>query len=229
MPLPKHVFDPPFNVVRTSHVVLDVTDLDRSLAFYQATLGLHLEDRTPSEAYLRGVEERQHHSLVLKKTTTPACERIGFKVGSDEDLDKAAAFLAAKGLRHAFVDVPYQGRTLQAIDPFGTPLEFYFKMEQRERLLQLYGHYKGVQAQRLDHFNIFSPELQDADRLLCAARFPHDRVHRGGRPRRPHHRGLDAPQGQRPRSRVHQRRAGRGCTIWPIGCPRRCTLFICAT
>ena len=92
MPLPKHVFDPPFNVVRTSHVVLGVTDLDRSLAFYQATLGLHLEDRTPSEAYLRGVEERQHHSLVLKKTTTPACERIGFKVGSDEDLDKAAAF-----------------------------------------------------------------------------------------------------------------------------------------
>jgi Lactoylglutathione lyase and related lyases len=108
MPLPKHVFNPPFNVVRTSHVVLGVTDLDRSLAFYQATLGLHLEDRTPSEAYLRGVEERQHHSLVLKKTTTPACEWIGFKVGSDEDLDKAAAFLAAKGLRHAFVDVPYQ-------------------------------------------------------------------------------------------------------------------------
>jgi catechol 2,3-dioxygenase len=58
--------------------------------------------------------------------------------------------------------VPHQGRTLQAIDPFGTPLEFYFKMDQRERLLQLYGHYKGVQAQRLDHFNIFSPELQDA-------------------------------------------------------------------
>jgi catechol 2,3-dioxygenase len=162
MPLPKHVFNPPFNVVRTSHVVLGVTDLDRSLAFYQGTLGLHLEDRTASEAYLRGVEERQHHSLVLKKTTTPACERIGFKVGSDEDLDKAAAFLAAKGLRHAFVDVPYQDRTLQAIDPFGTPLEFYFKMEQRQRLLQLYGHYKGVQAQRLDHFNIFSPELQDA-------------------------------------------------------------------
>src|SRR5271166_2356519 len=115
MPLPKHVFNPPFNIVRTSHIVLGVTDIDRSLAFYEATLGLHLEDRTPSEAYLRGVEERQHHSLVLKKTTTPACERIGFKVGSEEDLDNAAAFLAAKGLRHAFVDVPHQGRTLRAI------------------------------------------------------------------------------------------------------------------
>ena len=82
-------------------------------------------------------------------------------MASEEDLDRAAAFLTAR-LRHAFVDAAHQGRTLQATDPFGTPLEFYFKMEQRERVLQLYGHYKGVQAQRLDHFNIFSPELQDA-------------------------------------------------------------------
>src|ERR1700740_607298 len=119
MPLPKHAFTPPFNVVRTSHVVLGVSDLDRSLAFYEATLGLHLEDRTATEAYLRGVEERQHHSLVLKKSATPVCERLGYKVASEEDLDRAAAFLTAKGLRHAFVDVPYQGRTLQATDPFG--------------------------------------------------------------------------------------------------------------
>src|SRR5262249_55995601 len=112
MPLPKPVFTPPFNVVRTSHVVLDVTDLDRSLAFYETTLGLHLEDRTASEAFLRGVEERQHHSLVLKKTATPACERLGFKVGSEEDLEKAAQFLSAKGLRHAFADLPYHGPPL---------------------------------------------------------------------------------------------------------------------
>lgn len=162
MPLPKHVFDPPFNMVRASHVVLDATDLERSLAFYQGTLGLHLEDRTADTVYLRAVEERQHHSLVLRRAATPQCECLGFKVASEEDLDKAAAHFAAKGLRHAFVEAPYQGRTLHVTDPFGVPLELYFKMERRERLLQLYGHHKGVRAQRLDHFNIFSPELQDA-------------------------------------------------------------------
>ena len=161
MPLPQHVFDPPFNVIRTSHVVLGVTDIERSLAFYEETLGLCVEDRTSDAVYLRAVEERQHHSLVLKKTTTPVCERIGFKVASEEDLDRAASFFAAKGLRHAFVDVPHQGRTLQFIDPFGLPVELYFNMEKRERLLQLYDRYKGVHAQRLDHFNVFSPELQD--------------------------------------------------------------------
>ena len=45
MPLPKHIFDPPFNLVRSSHVVLGVSDLDRSLAFYEKTLGLCIEDR----------------------------------------------------------------------------------------------------------------------------------------------------------------------------------------
>jgi catechol 2,3-dioxygenase len=162
MPLPKHVFDPPFNVVRSSHVVLAVTDLARSRVFYEGTLGLCVEDSDKDAVYLRAVEERQHHSLVLKKTATPACERIGFKVASEEDLEKAASFFKAKGLRHAFVEVPHQGRTLQATDPFGLPIELFHIMEKRERLLQLYDRYKGVHAQRLDHFNIFSPELQDA-------------------------------------------------------------------
>jgi len=162
MPLPKHVFSPPFNIVRSSHVVLDVTDIERSLAFYEGTLGLIVEDRVGDTAFLRAVEERQHHSLVLRKSAAPACERIGFKVGSEEDIDKAATFFKARGLRHAFVDVPYQGRTLQVTDPFGMQIELYFTMEKRERLLQLYGRYQGVHAQRLDHFNVFSPELQDA-------------------------------------------------------------------
>jgi len=148
--------------VRSSHVVLDVTDLERSLAFYEKTLGLIVEDRTNDAAFLRAVEERQHHSLVLRKSAAPACERIGFKVASEEDLDKAASFFTARGLRHAFVETPYQERTLQVTDPFGMQIELYHKMEKRERLLQMYGRYNGVHAQRLDHFNVFSPELQDA-------------------------------------------------------------------
>ncbi len=35
MPVPQHVFDPPFNIIRSSHVVLDVTNLDTSRAFYE--------------------------------------------------------------------------------------------------------------------------------------------------------------------------------------------------
>ena len=46
MPVPKHVHDPPFNIVRASHIALGVTDLARSRAFYEGALGLHVEDAT---------------------------------------------------------------------------------------------------------------------------------------------------------------------------------------
>ena len=67
MPIPNHVFDPPFNIIRSSHVVLDVTDLKASRDFYETTVGLHVEDADNSAVYLRGSEEHQHHSLVLRK------------------------------------------------------------------------------------------------------------------------------------------------------------------
>lgn len=162
MPAPKHVFNPPFNIVRCSHVALGVKDLARSRAFYADTLGLHVEEATADALYLRGLEERQHHSVILRKTVEPQAECLGFKLGSEEDLDRAAHFFAARGLRHDFVERPFQGRTLLAIDPFGMPLELYFTMEKREILLQQYGLYKGVQPQRLDHFNVFAPEVQRA-------------------------------------------------------------------
>jgi catechol 2,3-dioxygenase len=171
MPVPKHVFDPPFSIVRASHVVLGVTDLGRSRAFYEGAVGLVVEDESKDALYFRGVEERQHHSLVLQKGKVAEAQHIGFKVGSEEDLDKAAHFFKGKGLRHAFVERPYQGRTLQAVDPFGVPLELYFTMEKRERLLQHYGRYKGVQAQRLDHFNVFAPDVQGATDFYASLGF----------------------------------------------------------
>lgn len=160
MPAPKHIFDPPFNIVRCSHVMLGVTDLGRSRAFYEGALGLHVEDADADTVYLRGLEERQHHSVILRKSGVAQAHHLGFKVGSEADLDRAAAYFKAKGLPHAFVERPYQGRTLQASDPWGMPMELCFTMEKREILLQKYGHYRGVQPQRLDHFNIFAPDVQ---------------------------------------------------------------------
>src|SRR6516225_4172429 len=108
MPVPKHVNEPPFNIVRSSYLTLGVRDLPRSNAFYEDTLGLHVEDRTADAVYLRGVEERQHHSLVLKKESEPVAHALGFKLASEEDLDKAARFFKSKDIEHAFVERPFQ-------------------------------------------------------------------------------------------------------------------------
>jgi len=161
MPVPQHVFEPPFNIIRSSHAVLDVTDLKLSREFYEITVGLHVEDADENVVYLRGAEEHQHHSLVLRKAAVSACNRLGFKVGNEKDLDKAAAFLSENGLTYAFADQPFQGRTLQFTDPFGFQIELYASMEKRPHLLRRYDLYRGCHPQRLDHFNVFAAEVQD--------------------------------------------------------------------
>ncbi|HMK01077.1 MAG TPA: VOC family protein, partial [Reyranella sp.] len=161
MPIPQHTFDPPFNIIRSSHVVLDVVDLNASGEFYEKTVGLHVEDRDDRAVYLRGSEEHQHHSLVLRKAASAACNRLGFKVGNETDLDKAAAFCSENGITYAFAEQPFQGRTLQFTDPFGFQIELYATMEKRPHLLRRYDLYKGCHPQRLDHFNVFAAEVQD--------------------------------------------------------------------
>src|ERR1700687_6519367 len=119
MPVPTPIFDPPFNIVRSRHVVLDVVDLNASGEFYEKTVGLHVEDRDDGAVYLRGSEEHQHPSLVLRKAASAACNRLGFRVGNEQDLDKAATFLSENGITYAFAEPPFQGRTLQFPTPFG--------------------------------------------------------------------------------------------------------------
>ncbi len=160
MPVRPPVFDPPFNVVRASHVELGVRDLGRSRAFYADCLGYLVSDATADALYLRAVEERNHHSIVLRKTDEPRCTALGFKVASEDDIDRAARWFGGKGLPATFVDVAHQGRTLRTADPIGMPLEFYFKMEQRERMLQKYAAHQGARIQRIDHLNCFTPDVQ---------------------------------------------------------------------
>lgn len=161
MPVPTHIFDPPFNILRASHVVLDVTDLAASRKFYEDIIGLHVEDADSETVYLRAVEEHQHHSLVLRKAAKAACHRLGFRVGNESDLDKASAFFDANGLSYSFVERPYQGRTLQVTDPHGFQLELYAAMDRRPHLLRRYDLYSGCHPQRFDHFNVFAAEVQD--------------------------------------------------------------------
>src|SRR5271155_3515256 len=160
MPVRPAVFDPPFNVVRVSHVDLCVRDLGRSRAFYVDCLGLLVSDETADAIYLRGVEERNHHSIVLRRSRACEAQTLGFKLGSEDDLDRAAALFARRNLPTAFPEVPYQGRTLRTADVFGMPLDLYAQMEQPASMLQKYAAYRGARIQRIDHLNCFTPDVQ---------------------------------------------------------------------
>jgi catechol 2,3-dioxygenase len=163
MSIPKTNPDAPFNVTRASHAVLTVKDLGVSRAFYVDAIGLVISDETKDALYLRGVEEACHHSLVLKRAgEAPTAERVGLRVYTEEDLEKAKSWFDKAGLPAKWVEVPHQGRTLHVNDSVGTPLELCATMETKPRLTVQFEKFLGAAPGRLDHFQILAPQVQTA-------------------------------------------------------------------
>ena len=162
MPIPAPNLYPPFNIVRLSHVELAVTDLAKSRAFYVDTLGLQVTDEDTETIYLRAMEERGHHCIVLRQGPTAEARDLGFKLFDEDDLDKAARFFDEKSLPVEWVDRPYQSRTFRTRDPHGIPLEFYVKMDRLPPIHQQYKLYNGVKPLRIDHFNVFTPDVDES-------------------------------------------------------------------
>ncbi len=162
MPIPAPNFDPPFNILRLSHVELVVKDLAISRSFYVDTLGLQVTDETDERIYLRAMEERGHHCLVLKKGAKPQVGELAFKVFDEAHLEQGAAWFKSQDLPVEWVDRPYQSKTFCTRDPHGVPLEFYARMDRLQPIHQQYALYKGVKPLRIDHFNCFSPNVDES-------------------------------------------------------------------
>ncbi len=160
MPVPTFNLYPEFNTVRLSHVYLNVKDIHHATAFYTDILGLQVTDATDTHVYLRAMEERGHHCVVLQQSERAGTvEAMGFKVYAEDDLDKAKSYFANKGCATQWVERPYQGRTLLTHDNIGIPLEFYHRMDRLPPIHQKYALYRGVKPLRIDHFNCFSPNV----------------------------------------------------------------------
>lgn len=156
------VLVPPFNVTRASHVVLNVRDLAASKRFYTELVGLVISDEDDATVWLRGLEERAHHSLVLHKSHDLSCQRIGMRVASDTDIYQAQEVFARQGRKTELLESPFQGLTLVVNDDAGVPLELCADMTACERMLKHYDRYRGACAQRLDHYQLQTPDVRQA-------------------------------------------------------------------
>ena len=159
MPVPAPNLNPDFNIVRLSHVEYNVRDLAASRAFYVDTLGLQVTHETEDAIYLRAMEERGHHCIHLIKSDAASVGVLGFKVWEDADLDRLSDFFTERGLPVEWIEKPFFGRILRSRDPLGIPLEFYAKMERLAPIHQKYALYRGVKPLRIDHFNMFSSDV----------------------------------------------------------------------
>ena len=159
MPIPQPNLYPEFNTIRLSHTVFNVVDLAVAKKFYTETIGLQISAEEDGRVYLRAMEERGHHSLVLQAAPEPGVEVLGFKTFAEADLDKAEKFFQSQGRETRWVERAYQGRTLLTSDCHGMPIEFYHKMQRLAPIHQKYELYRGVRPLRIDHFNSFSPNV----------------------------------------------------------------------
>ena len=150
------------NIIRAAHGEYRVTDLERARTFYVDVLGFVETECTAEALYLRGLEERTHHSLVLRRDESPGAGHLAFRVESDDDLERAAGLCERHGLTHRWIEAdqePGQGRALRFQDPHGLPIELFAGMDPAERMLQQFHRYTGAQVMRFDHFNCQIPDV----------------------------------------------------------------------
>jgi catechol 2,3-dioxygenase len=152
-----------FDILRLGYIEFRVTDLDRAREFYVDVIGLAETERTQDCIYLRCIEDREHHSIVLRRASEPGVSHFGWRVSSDDDLDRVAAFMQRRDCpvrwladheRHA------QGRTLLVQDPLGFPVAFYAQMDAADWLLRQFHLHRQARPTRLDHVNILVPDAQ---------------------------------------------------------------------
>lgn len=154
-----------FNIIRSARAILHVKDIEASRKFYVDALGFIETESDENHIYLRGLEEYNHHSLVLKKSDEPAVEAISYKVYSEGDLEILAKFFSEKGHKIKWMEKGTQkavGKALRVQDVNGLPVEYFAKMDTVERMLQRYDLYRGARVQRIDHFNCMVEDVQQA-------------------------------------------------------------------
>jgi catechol 2,3-dioxygenase len=115
------------------HVVLYVTDLERSANFYRDTLGFHEIARDRQTALFSS--GRTHHEMLLigiggqpkdKHRLESGLYHIGFKIGnSTEELRAAYQELTAAGVTIVGSADHHVTHSLYILDPDGNELELY--------------------------------------------------------------------------------------------------------
>lgn len=172
MPLPQPNPNPPFNITRASHVVLSSHDLGATRAFYEEVLGFVVTSQTNSHLYLRGIEERGHHSVVFEQADGPRrCLRMGYRMYNDADILIAHDHFRAAGLDASLVTRADQGPTLHLTDPVGIPVEFCASMTQVQDQLQQFHYQRSARPRFFDHTQIYSHDVPKAMAFYMALGF----------------------------------------------------------
>jgi len=131
----------PFRLGKIGHVVLNVSDLNRSVRFYTQLLGLQISDVYGDDMMPGGMVfmrlNPDHHGVALVGSlkgpaTATEFNHMAFEVGSLDEVIRARDFLRKSG-----VEIHFEGRrragcqiAIEFRDPDGHHLEIYWGLDQ---------------------------------------------------------------------------------------------------
>ena len=162
-------------VMRTGHVQLRVMDLAAAVHHYTEYYCLILTESDGSRAYLKGWDEFDHHSLVLRETDESGMDHVAFKVRRDADLDRIEGELRERLIavtQIAAGEQPGMGRRIAFTLPTGHRVELYATCEQVGNGLPLRNPdvwpdgLKGMKARNLEHVLLYGPNVESTTDIL---------------------------------------------------------------
>jgi catechol 2,3-dioxygenase len=148
-------------ILRLSHVELRVPDLELSTAYYTEVVGLIETAREHDRVFLKGWDEQQHHSVILRYAPTYGLETLGFKVQDAADLDELAERVEQTGIatKHFAAGElgPGSGTTVRFTTASAHAVDLVHGMEQVGNALPLHNPppepqgLPGMHPPRIDH------------------------------------------------------------------------------
>ena len=158
-------YDPGPKIAHAGGINIGTPDLEKSLWFFRDLLGMEVTGQQPGVAYLRGYQERVHHSLTLTSQAVGQVNTLGFRVGRPQDVELFHDRLSAGGtevLELASGVELGRGTAIRFLVPGAQhPVELYYDIEKPEAPEHLRSNVhgnsskrRGLGVQRIDHHNV---------------------------------------------------------------------------
>ncbi|CAM2156493.1 Metapyrocatechase [Paraburkholderia tropica] len=163
-------------VLRPGHTQLRVLDLERAVDFYTNIFGLVETGRDRSgRVYLKTYDERDHHSLILRRAESAGTDFYGLKVLDPATLTRLESDLRASGVnteRWPADELMETGERVRFQAPTGHLFELYaHKTEVGDSLGYvnpeiINENRRGIAPIRLDHWQIHGEDLDGSRDLF---------------------------------------------------------------
>jgi catechol 2,3-dioxygenase len=159
-------------VLRAGMAQLRVLDIDAAVTHYKDRIGLDLVGRDEDgRVYLKGDDEFDRHSIVLRPCDRAGIDFLAFKVRDTATLETLRRSVTEWGLPVEDVpagDLPGVGPRVGFTIPTGHRIELYAEIEPARRHPEIQNpdvwrvEPRGMRATRFDHALLYGPDIERA-------------------------------------------------------------------